>query len=178
MSTVPPERLAALALPVYAWTAETTPSERLAMLERDVGGLLRDLARSDARGADGARAHDEQLRALYLALVEVLDAFDRVFVHIDASLGGEEPPEWVGNFRTVARLLRNVLAERGVTELDDDGRRFDPRIHTVAAAVAGGRSDDGMVTQRLRRGYRWGEHILRKAEVVVVDRHAAREGTA
>lgn len=147
-----PESVAALRrrVPLHAWGAGDGP-DRLAAVERDVRGLLADLA--EARSA----------------LAEVADALDRVVANADerAEELGAPARAWAGNLGTVRRMLDSVLAQQGVAPVESAGRPFDPDWHTAVETAPAGDAGDGVVLAEVRRGYRWEDRVLRRAEVIV-----------
>ncbi|MBI4260019.1 MAG: nucleotide exchange factor GrpE [Actinobacteria bacterium] len=152
--------------------------DRLADLEREVRGLIRDLATARADLADRETEDARRTEKLLLSLVEVADAFERVFDYLGER--EDELPDpakgWVANFRTVHRMLSNVLTGQGVTPIQTPSRRFDPRVHQAIETVADDALPEGTVVRELARGYAWGDRVLRKTQAVVVGRGPARTG--
>jgi molecular chaperone GrpE len=155
--------------PLHAWR-DDDGADRIAAVEEDIRGLLRELA--EARSALARQEGEQRGRTerLLLSMTDVLDAFEHVFAHIGES-GIELTPEtksWVGNFRTVYRLLQTALAERGVAPIPAPEGEFDPAWHTVVDTVADPSRADGEIVSEQRRGYTWDDRVLRKTEVVAV----------
>ncbi|OGO07221.1 MAG: nucleotide exchange factor GrpE, partial [Chloroflexi bacterium RBG_13_60_13] len=75
---------------------------------------------------------------------------------------------WIGNFRTVRRLLDKVLIEQGITKIESLDRQFDPSWHRAAEVVADPSRPEGTIVEETTTGYLWRGEVLRKAEVVVV----------
>jgi molecular chaperone GrpE len=70
--------------------------------------------------------------------------------------------------RLVRENMRKALAEAGVEEIDAGaGTPFDPEIHEAMTTVAAGEHAPGTVAERLQRGFRLGETLIRPARVVV-----------
>jgi molecular chaperone GrpE (heat shock protein) len=155
--------------PLHAWR-DDDGSDRIAAVEDDIRGLLRELA--EARSALARQEGEQRGRTerLLLSLIEVLDAFEHVFGHI-GERGRDLTPEtesWVGNFRTVYRLLQAALADQGVAPIEAPEGDFDPGWHSVVDTVADPSRPDGEIVSEQRRGYTWGDRVLRKTEVVAV----------
>jgi len=144
--------------------------DRLVVLDSDIRRLLRDAAdaRFSAREAEG-RVVCETSRRL-LGLIQVLDAFDRVF----RSMQGKEDkitPQtkiWIGNFRSVRRLVESQLSDEGVVRMQNLAEGFDPRWHTVAQTVHDTDRPQGSIVEEVQPGYFWKNQVLRKAEVTVI----------
>ena len=80
------------------------------------------------------------------ALLPVLDACDAA---------SEQGLEEVAPIRNA---LEAVLANNGLTRIEALGVQFDPQLHD-AMSFETGESDDQIVVEELRAGYRWGESI-------------------
>lgn len=139
-------------------------------IEADVRKLIADVAQTRKAGAEALRESVDTTRGLLLSLLEVIDALDRVAVHGEkkaADLGSEALEVLSGNVSSVGRLLRRSLAEVGVEAIPVRGE-FDPHLHTVADLVSDPEGSPGAIVGEIRPGYRWGDEILRKSELLVV----------
>jgi len=140
---------------------------------------LETLERESAR-------HEEALqrarrRALEPVLREVLDWRDRFAAGVEAL--GRWRPGWfrrwllgeelrrlqaiIAGQRLTLTRLDQALAAMDVHPLDTLGQPFDPHAMRVAEVVDEPERGEGEVVAEHRPGYRWGEEILRPAEVVV-----------
>ena len=95
-------------------------------------------------------------------LMPVLDSFD-------AALGTEASTDaerqlLSGMINTREQLLK-ALAQEGLEVLPSIGEPFDPEIHEPVGAPEG--SNDFVVSQELRRGYRLKGRVLRPAMVML-----------
>ena len=98
-------------------------------------------------------------------LLAVLDDIERAGTHGDLT----------GAFKAVADKLVGALHGTGLEPFGHEGEEFDPSVHE---AVQHGTSPDvsgPTVTAVLRRGYRFGERVLRPALVAVTDHEPAAE---
>jgi len=101
-------------------------------------------------------------------LLAVLDDLERAGAHGDLT----------GAFKAVADKLVGALRGVGLEPFGHEGEGFDPAVHE---AVQHGTSPDvsgPTVTAVLRRGYRFGERVLRPALVAVTDHEPAAEQPA
>lgn len=162
-----PEEAAAEAKPVEA---EPPAAEADPAAERDEFRdlLLRKQAEFDNYKKrverDRARANRQAERTLIVALLPLLDDFERALGAAAEGSGGEA---WRAGMELIHRELLEILRKRGVTPIDTAGARFDPNLHeAVAYQTCEGRGD-GEVIDELRRGYRFGEELLRAAMVRV-----------
>jgi molecular chaperone GrpE (heat shock protein) len=155
--------------PLHAWPSENG-GDHLAVLEEDVRRLIREVGIAKTQAYGQVKEHREETRALLLEVAEALDAFARVFdnIHERQDAVNRQMKIWVGNFRTVYRLLAATLSQHGVVALDNLHQGFDPQWHEVGETVADPDRPDGTIVKELRKGYLWRNELLRRAEVVVV----------
>ena len=160
------------------WKAEQR-SRRLAIIEQDVRTLMRRLAEAEAADREKGREHTEHLNRLYLALLDATDAMERVLNSINAKKDACTPQMniWVGNFRTVQRLLRKVLSGQGVVSIENLGLEFDPQWHEIEEIRYQPAAEEGTIVEEVQKGYLWnGKELLRRAKVVVTTRRPPKDG--
>ncbi|HEU0178191.1 MAG TPA: nucleotide exchange factor GrpE [Blastocatellia bacterium] len=110
-------------------------------------------------------------RAILLALLEVMDDFDRAIEHVDRSSGA--PDAVAEGLRAIHKRLAEALKAQGVTPIESVGQQFDPTRHEAVGAIEAGASKSGIaiepgaVTDEARRGYLWDGEVLRPASVRV-----------
>ena len=107
-------------------------------------------------------------RDIILALLDVMDDFDRALEHVDQS-----PDAVVEGLRAIYKRLADTLKAQGITPIESLGRQFDPLIHEAVGAIEvgadrAGNARPGAVTDETRRGYLWNGEVLRPARVHVV----------
>ena len=147
-----------------------TPGEAFGMLQSreeqrgDRERYLRLLAdfdnyrrRVDRERATAARAGK---RGVILSLLDVLDDFERAMRHLAPSSVSE-------GLEAIHRKLVGVLEAEGVAPFTSVGEPFNPVTHEAIGAVASSGYAPGVVAEEARRGYRWGDELLRPARVVV-----------
>lgn len=92
-------------------------------------------------------------------LLGVLDDIERADAHGDLT----------GAFKAVADKLVNTLHGLGLTPFGHEGEEFDPSVHEAVQHSTSPEVSGPTVTAVLRRGYRYGERVLRPAMVAVTD---------
>jgi molecular chaperone GrpE len=92
-------------------------------------------------------------------LLTVLDDIERAHEHGDLS----------GVFKAVADKLVTALQAQGLEPFGEIGDGFDPDVHEAVHHSSAPDVDKPTVTAVLRRGYRFGERVLRPAMVAVTD---------
>ena len=94
-------------------------------------------------------------------LLPVLDDFDRAFFNLPHKV---KEPEWVEGFRLIYRKFLAVLESEGLVEVECVGDEFNPAIHDAVMQQEG---EEGMVLDRLCKGYKLKDKWLRAPQVIV-----------
>ena len=92
-------------------------------------------------------------------LLSVLDDIERAQQHGDLT----------GAFKAVADKLVGTLERVGLESFGHDGEEFDPSVHEAVQHDTSPEVSGPTVTAVLRRGYRFGDRVLRPALVGVTD---------
>jgi molecular chaperone GrpE len=101
-------------------------------------------------------------------LLTVLDDIERAAAHGDLS----------GAFKVVAEKLVAGLQSQGLEAFGTAGDAFDPEVHEAVQHATSPEVQEPTVTTVLRRGYRFGERVLRPAMVAVTDAETPGAGSA
>lgn len=142
----------------------------LTAIHEDICRLMREVATARHAAGEQARQHRDEMRRHLLNLLDLADAFERVFANIERKKGEltKSTKAWISNFRTIKRLLGRVLSDQGVKQIENLNQGFDPHWHKVAETVDDATKQDGTIVGESVRGYVWHGELLRKCEVVVV----------
>ncbi|MFA5077610.1 MAG: nucleotide exchange factor GrpE [Candidatus Micrarchaeia archaeon] len=92
------------------------------------------------------------------SLLSTVDEFENALGH----LKGEEKK----GMEMVLANMRKALEKEGVREMKCDGEKYDPYMHEVVLQQESER-ESGTVLQVARKGYLFGEKVLRHAQVIV-----------
>lgn len=150
-----------------AGAAVQVGADELAALRSQLEERTGDLQRITAEYTNYRRRveRDRQLAStlakaqLAAELLTVLDDIERAEAHGDLS----------GAFKVVADKLVAGLTAQGLESFGSTGGEFDPDVHEAVQHSTSPEVDGPTVTAVLRRGYRFGERVLRPAMVVVTD---------
>lgn len=146
-------------------------AKRIDELTRAYASLLEDnkafrqrLEREKVRVVEAERASVAQ------ALLEAADDLERALAAVSGA--GESGGDALRNLAQGVRLslgaIQRRIADLGAERLEVAGRPFDPHLAEAVDTVAvADESQDGLVLQEVRAGYRIGERILRPARVRV-----------
>jgi molecular chaperone GrpE len=146
------EATAAASAPVKSTVADEV--DYLAELQReraDFENYRKRMMREVASSAGRAKA------VLAEKLLPVLDNFERAISHGE---GGD-------GVALVFKELKTALEAEGLEEVPAEGQVFDPNVHEAVMSVEDDSVDQPMVKELYRRGYRFGDQLLRAAMVVV-----------
>lgn len=147
--------------------AAGTQAEELDALQAQLDERTGDLQRISAeysnyrRRVERDRQHAVTMAKAQLAaeLLTVLDDIERAQQHGDLS----------GAFKAVADKLVAALHAQGLAPFGEIGDGFDPDVHEAVQHDTSPEVRVPTVTTVLRRGYRFGERVLRPAMVAVTD---------
>ena len=110
-----------------------------------------------------ALAEQKGQRALFLAILEVMDDFDRALLHI----GPASDPVAMG-FHLIHERLLGLFEANGVKRFDSEGKPFDPTIHEAISVINSDERESGTVYAEERPGYFINGELLRPARVAVL----------
>ncbi|MFD6463747.1 nucleotide exchange factor GrpE, partial [Streptomyces roseolus] len=129
-------------------------AERTADLQRltaEYANYRRRVDRDRKAAIDGAKA------SVVTELLGVLDDLDRARAH-----GDQEGP-----LKAVADKLAGALQKQGLEEFGAEGEPFDPTLHEAVQHEGSGH--EPVIGLVMRKGYRFGDRVLRHALVGVTD---------
>jgi len=107
-------------------------------------------------------AAQEGKRQLVLALLDVMDDFERALAYANTA-----PESILTGARVIHKRLTDLLQAQGVVPYTSTAQPFDPALHEAVEVINTAQATPGMVLNELSRGYRWGDEVLRPARVRV-----------
>jgi molecular chaperone GrpE len=110
-----------------------------------------------------ALAEQNGRREVLLALLDIMDDFDRALLHL-----GEAPDEVVHGLGLIHQRFSDVLHANAVTPFDSEGEPFDPTVHEAMTMIDSDGEGSGTVYTEHRRGYFINGELLRPARVGVL----------
>jgi molecular chaperone GrpE len=129
---------------------------------RAVADLQNLKRRADRDVEDRARLKSEKLLR---AILEGLDELDRALGQIPAERREADP------LAHGVSLIRNILFEavsrEGVRPIPTVGLPFDPKLHEALSSLPDAEVPPGHVSAEHRKGYLWGDRVLRPSQVIV-----------
>jgi molecular chaperone GrpE len=156
VSEAPAEPLVAEVVDEVAAELKTQLDERTADLQR----LTAEYANYRKRVERDREAVINNAKASVAAeLLSVLDDIERAAAHGDLT----------GAFKAVADKLVSTLSKTGLEPFAHEGEAFDPSVHEAVQHSTSPDVDGPTVTAVLRRGYTFGDKLVRPALVAVTD---------
>lgn len=107
-------------------------------------------------------AAQEGKRQLVLALLDVMDDFERALAYANTA-----PESILTGARVIYKRLTDLLQAQGVVRYTSTGQPFDPALHEAVDVINTDQAVPGVVLNELSHGYRWGNEVLRPARVRV-----------
>ncbi|GLY67308.1 nucleotide exchange factor GrpE [Amycolatopsis taiwanensis] len=139
--------------------------------EKELAERTADLQRLQAEYANYRKRVDRDREAVVATakssvvgeLLPLLDDLERAEQHGDLT----------GPFKAVADKLVTILQRVGLEPFGAEGDPFDPSVHEAVQHSTSPEVSEPTVTTVLRRGYRFGDRVLRAALVFVTDHEPA-----
>lgn len=97
-------------------------------------------------------------------LLEVKDNFERALSSVTEE---EKELSFFQGVEMVANQFEQILAEKGLKEIEAMGQPFDPNCHQAVMQMEDEKAEPNHVIQVLQKGYQYGDKILRPSMVVV-----------
>ncbi|MGF6882173.1 molecular chaperone GrpE [Nocardia sp. GAS34] len=150
---------AAAPAPEPAPSGDDSVAAELAERTADLQRLTAEYANYRRRvERDRKAAIDTAKSAVVTELLGVLDDLDRARAHGDLESGP---------LKSVADKLAEALQKQGLEQFGMEGEPFDPTLHE--AVQHEGEGHDPVIGVVMRKGYRFGDRVLRHALVGVTD---------
>jgi len=138
--------------------AKEKAEKYLANWQRAEADFINYKRRSEQERAEMASSANANLIA---DLLPVLDDLERALENASDDFDG---PTWVEGVRLIYRKLKAVLEDRGLLEIEAEGKEFDPNLHEAVMCVEG---EEGKVCEEIQKGYKLGDRLLRPSRVKV-----------
>ena len=99
-------------------------------------------------------------------ILKVVDNFERAISMDDDDLS-DEVSKFLSGFKMIYTSLINMLSELEVTEIEVDGKEFDPTIAEAVLVEEDKTKPAGVVLEVLQKGYKYKDKVIRPAMVKV-----------
>lgn len=153
------------------WSLEDG-NRRLSVIEEDFRNQLKKYDSLHSHLEDSEKQNKRKIKRLLENLLEVLDAFDRVFKNIEDKDKGKDIDRqakiWVGNFKAIRRMMEGVLKDTGISLIEAPEGKAIPGWHTIVATKEVEGLSNDTILEEDQKGYLYHEEVLRKSKVVTV----------
>lgn len=145
--------------------------ERNSKIEEQKNQMLRLLADFDNFKKRSAQERDEIIafsnEALIIALLPIMDNFERAFVHTKEIKDDPNKEELIKGFALIKRQLEDVLTRIGLVTIETQGKQFDPYLHEAVLTKESKDHPDGVILEEMQKGYALKGKVIRPAMVIV-----------
>lgn len=93
----------------------------------------------------------------------VLDNFGRA---LDTDPNGEDFQKGI---ELISKQLTDVMVKLGLSEIDDEGKEFDPAFHQAVLHIDDENVSENTIVKTLQKGYKIGDTVIRPAMVQVAN---------
>ena len=108
---------------------------------------------------------------LYNSLVgDIVSNFLPIIDNLEKAVEAEtKDEEYRKGIELVLKQFKDVLAARGVTEIEAVGKTFDPEVHEAVSSVQDDTKGEKEIVQEYRKGYMIGNKVIRHSMVIVAN---------
>ena len=138
-------------------------------LKADLGELNDKYLRSRAEFDNYRKRTDrEKLTSTGNGIALAVDTLLPVLDTLITAAGAEcSDAEYKKGVEMIIVKFENALKAMGITEIDAQGKPFDPSLHNAVSKEETPDAESGSVIRVLQKGYRFGERVIRHATVTV-----------
>ena len=108
---------------------------------------------------------------LYNSLIaDIVSNFLPILDNLEKAVEAEtKDEEYKKGIELVLKQFKDVLAARGVAEIETIGKTFDPELHEAVSSVQDETKGEKEIVQEYRKGYRIGNRVIRHSMVIVAN---------
>ena len=77
--------------------------------------------------------------------------------------------EYKKGIELVLKQFKDILASKGVEEIETVGKTFDPELHEAVSSVQDDTKGEKEIVQEYRKGYKIGDRVVRHSMVIVAN---------
>ena len=77
--------------------------------------------------------------------------------------------EYKKGIELVLKQFKDILASKGVEEIETVGKTFDPELHEAVSSVQDNTKGEKEIVQEYRKGYKIGDRVIRHSMVIVAN---------
>ncbi|MDP3764503.1 MAG: nucleotide exchange factor GrpE [bacterium] len=132
--------------------------DKLSLTEKERDEYLDGWKRAKAELINAKKEWEGQSKDI--ASYAKMDFIKQMLPILDALEAAKETEGW----QEIKRLIEDIFKKNGVTEIDAEGKEFDPAYHE---AILEGEGQTGYVIEVLQKGYKISDLIIRATKVKI-----------
>lgn len=109
--------------------------------------------------------------ALYNSLIaDIVSNFLPIMDNLEQAVAAEtKDEEYRKGIELVLKQFKDVLASKGVKEIEAVGKTFDPELHEAISSIVDENLGEKEIAQEYRKGYMIGNRVIRHSMVIVAN---------
>ncbi|MDT9182377.1 nucleotide exchange factor GrpE [Arthrospira platensis] len=138
-------------------------------LQTIIGQLFKEKTLMQQELMEKEQEENARLETLFLEFLEVVDSLDFLIEYLHNN--PEPDPKAIARFpqliATIQKKLLNTLEKREVITIDFQGKKPDFEVCKIIDREVNGDLENETITKIVRRGFQYGDRLLRPVEVIV-----------
>ncbi len=108
---------------------------------------------------------------LYNSLIaDIVSNFLPIMDNLEQAVAAEtKDEEYRKGIELVLKQFKDVLASKGVKEIETVGKTFDPELHEAVSSIVDENLGEKEIAQEYRKGYMIGSKVIRHSMVIVAN---------
>ena len=103
-------------------------------------------------------------------VADIVSNFLPILDNLEKAVASEtKDEEYKKGIELVLKQFKDVLAARGVVEIETIGKTFDPELHEAVSSVQDATKGEKEIVQEYRKGYMIGNRVIRHSMVIVAN---------
>lgn len=109
--------------------------------------------------------------SLYNSLIaDIVSNFLPIIDNLEKAVEAEtKDEEYRKGIELVLKQFKDVLASKGVKEIETVGKTFDPELHEAVSSIVDENLGEKEIAQEYRKGYMIGNKVIRHSMVIVAN---------
>lgn len=109
--------------------------------------------------------------SLYNSLMsDVVAGFLPIIDNLEKAVETEtKDDEYKKGIELVLKQFKDILAAKGVVEIESVGKTFDPELHEAVSSIQDATKGEKEIVQEYRKGYMIGNKVIRHSMVIVAN---------
>lgn len=103
---------------------------------------------------------------LLVQLIPILENLRRAFSHVPEE---QRQHDWVKGIAHIQKQFEDLLAQSGLSEIDAEGKKFDPALHEAVGKEKHEGKESGTILEVIASGWKIGDDVLVPSKVKIVE---------